>query len=130
MVAVPAPPASRPHQITLTSVKAGTRYQVIEQNTGETPGLGMLSPRDKPVVINVKGPSELRSSAVEHLRVQIDGIPFPIPSTVTGAMFVALPDTFTSPPAPTNSLSPTPVSKANKPSSTSPRASPPCAISK
>jgi len=99
-VVVPAPPASRPHQITLTSVKTGVRYQVIEQNTGEVPGLGMLSPRDKPVIINVKGPSELRSSAVEHLRVKIDGIPFPIPATVTGAMFVALPDTFTSPPAP------------------------------
>ena len=96
----PAPLASRPHQITLMSVKAGVRYQVIEQNTGEIPGLGVLSPRDKPVVINVKGPSELRSSAVEHLRVQIDGVPFPLPSTVTGAMFVALPDTFTSPPAP------------------------------
>ena len=47
----------------------------------------MLSPRDKPVVINVKGPSELRSSAVESLRVQIDGIPFPIPANLalTGA---------------------------------------------
>ena len=64
------------------------------------PGLGILSPRDKPVVINVKGPSELRSSAVEHLRVRIDGVPFPIPATVTGAMIVALPDTFTTPPAP------------------------------
>ena len=74
------------------------RYQVIELNTGESPGLGMLSPRDKPVLINVKGPSELRSSAVENLRVQIDGVPFPIPATVTGAMFVALPDTFTTPP--------------------------------
>lgn len=60
----------------------------------------MLSPRDKPVVINVKGPSELRSSAVESLRVQIDGIPFPIPAHVTGAMIVGLPDTFTSPPLP------------------------------
>ena len=60
----------------------------------------MLSPRDKPVVINVKGPSELRSSAVESLRVQIDGIPFPLPVNVTGAMYVALPDTFTTPPAP------------------------------
>lgn len=94
---VPTPPASRPHQITLTSVKAGVRYQLIELDTGEVPGLGMLSPRDKPVVINVKGPSELRSSAVEHLRVKIDGVPFPIPSSVTGAMYVALPDTFTSP---------------------------------
>jgi hypothetical protein len=62
-------------------VKAGVRYQVIELNTGEVPGLGMLSPRDKPVVINVKGPSELRSSSVEHLRVQIDGVPFPIPAS-------------------------------------------------
>lgn len=100
MAAVPAPPASRPHQITLTSVKAGIRYQVIEQDTGEVPGYGVLSPRDKPVVINVKGPSELRSSAVEHLRVQIDGVPFPVPAAVTGAMIVALPDTFTTPPAP------------------------------
>lgn len=115
VVAVPVPPASRPHQISLTSVKAGTRYQVIELNTGETPGLGMLSPRDKPVVINVKGPSELRSSAVENLRVQIDGIPFPLPSTVTGAMFVALPDTFTSPPAPKAVAAPAPVPKAPAP---------------
>ena len=115
MVAVPAPPASRPHQITLTSVKAGTRYQVIEQNTGETPGLGMLSPRDKPVVINVKGPSELRSSAVEHLRVKIDGIPFLIPATISGAMFVALPDTFTTPPAPKATPAPTPLPKAPGP---------------
>lgn len=113
MAAIPAPPASRPHQITLTSVKVGVRYQVIELNTGETPGFGILSPRDKPVVINVKGPSELRSSAVEHLRVKIDGLPFPIPATVTGAMFVALPDTFTSPPAP--QPVPTPAPKAPAP---------------
>ena len=95
----------------------GTRYQVIEQNTGEVPGLGMLSPRDKPVVINVKGPSELRSSAVENLRVQIDGVPFLIPPTVTGAMFVALPDTFTSPPAPKAVPVPTPAPKAPAPKS-------------
>jgi len=112
---VPAPPASRPHQITLTSVKAGTRYQVIEQNTGEIPGLGMLSPRDKPVVVNVKGPSELRSSAVENLRVQIDGVPFLIPATVNGAMYVALPDTFTSPPAPKGAAVPAPAPKAPTP---------------
>ena len=93
------PPASRPHQITLTSVRLGVRYQLIELNTGESPGYGVLSPRDKPVVINVKGPSELRSSAVENLRVQIDGVPYPIPATVTGAMMVALPDTSTTPPA-------------------------------
>ena len=117
MVAVSAPLASRPHQISLTSVKAGTRYQVIEQNTGEIPGLGMLSPRDKPVVINVKGPSELRSSAVENLRVQIDGVPFVIPATVTGAMYVALPDTFTSPPAPKAATVPAPVPKAPAPKS-------------
>ena len=109
---VPAPPASRPHQITLTSAKAGVRYQVIEQNTGEIPGYGMLSPRDKPVVINVKGPSELRSSAVEHLRVQIDGVPFPLPSAVTGAMIVALPDTFTTPPPPKAPATATPAPKA------------------
>jgi hypothetical protein len=118
---IPAPPASRPHQITLTSVKAGVRYQVIELNTGETPGLGMLSPRDKPVVINVKGPSELRSSAVEHLRVKIDGIPFPIPSTITGAMFVALPDTFTSPTGPPAAPVPTPAPKAPAPKAKSAR---------
>ena len=112
---VPAPPESRPHQITLTSVKTGVRYQVIELNTGETPGLGVLSPRDKPVVINVKGPSELRSSAVEHLRVKIDGIPFLIPATITGAMFVALPDTFTSPPGPKAAPTPVPVPKAPAP---------------
>ena len=77
----------------------------------------MLSPKDKPVVINVKGPSELRSSAVEHLRVQIDGVPFPIPSAVTGAMIVALPDTFTTPPAPKAAAAPTPASKAPAPKS-------------
>jgi hypothetical protein len=109
-----APPASRPHQITLTSVKAGVRYQVIELNTGETPGFGMLAPRDKPVVINVKGPSQLRSSAIEHLRVKIDGIPFPIPATITGEMVVALPDTFTSPPAPKAAPGPTPSPPAKK----------------
>ena len=114
MVVVPAPPASRPHQITLTSVKAGTRYQVIEQNTGEIPGLGMLSPRDKPVVVNVKGPSELRSSAVENLRVQIDGVPFLIPATVTGAMYVALPDTFTSPAVPKAAATPAPKAPTPK----------------
>jgi hypothetical protein len=96
-------------------VKAGVRYQVIEQNTGEIPGYGMLSPRDKPVVINVKGPSELRSSAVEHLRVQIDGVPFPLPAAVTGAMIVALPDTFTTPPPPKASPAATPAPKAPAP---------------
>ena len=70
----------------------------------------MLSPRDKPVVINVKGPSELRSSAVESLRVQIDGIPFPLPPHVSGAMIVGLPDTFTTPPAP----KPAPAAKGAK----------------
>ena len=75
----------------------------------------MLSPRDKPVVVNVKGPSELRSSAVEHLRVKIDGIPFPIPATITGAMFVALPDTFTSPPAPKAIPTPNPLPKPPSP---------------
>ncbi len=75
----------------------------------------MLSPRDKPVVINVKGPSELRSSAVENLRVQIDGVPFLIPANVTGAMFVALPDTFTSPPAPKAVEVPTPAPKVPAP---------------
>jgi hypothetical protein len=99
VVAVLAPPASRTHQITLSSVKTGIRYQVIELETGEVPGYGMLSPRDKPVVINVRGASELRSSAVEHLRVKIDGVPFPIPASVTGAMHVALPDALTGSPA-------------------------------
>ena len=85
---------------------------MIELNTGESPGYGMLSPRDKPVVINVKGPSELRSSAVEHLRVQIDGVPFPIPASGTGAMIVALPDTFTTPPPPKAPAAATPAPKA------------------
>jgi hypothetical protein len=114
VAAIPEPPASRPHQITLTSVKAGVRYQVIELNTGQTPGKGMLGPRDKPVVINVKGPSELRSSAIEHLRVKIDGIPFPLPATITGTMVVALPDTFTSPPIPKAAPGPTPSPPAKK----------------
>lgn len=97
------------------------RYQVIELNTGELPGLGMLSPRDKPVVINVKGPSELRSSAVENLRVQIDGVPFPIPPTVTGAIPVFLPDTFTSPPSPKGAPAPAPAPKAGGPKAKSAR---------
>lgn len=113
------PPASRPHQITLTSVKPGVRYQVIELNTGESPGYGMLSPRDKPAVINVKGPSELRSSAVENLRVQIDGVPYPIPASVTGAMFVALPDAPTTPPAP--KVQPSPAGQAAKGPAPKPR---------
>ena len=93
------------------------RYQVIELNTGESPGYGMLSPRDKPGVINVKGPAELRSSAVEHLRVQIDGVAFPIPPTVTGAMFVALPDTYTTPPPPKAAAAAGPAAKAPAPKS-------------
>jgi hypothetical protein len=72
----------------------------------------VLSPRDRPVVVNVKGPSELRSSAVEHLRVQIDGVPFPIPASVSGAMYVALPDTFTSPPAAKVASGPAPAAKS------------------
>ncbi len=114
--AVPAPPASRPRQITLTSVKVNIGYQVTELKTGKTPGRGMLSPRDKPVVINVKGPSMLSSDAVEHLRVKIDGIPFPIPANITGVMFVALqPETFTSPPGPPAAPVPTPAPKAPAP---------------
>lgn len=68
-------------------------------------------------MINVKGPSELRSSAVEHLRVQIDGVPFPIPATVTGAMIVALPDAFTTPPAP--KAAPTPAASPKAPAAKS-----------
>ncbi|MEN9536798.1 MAG: hypothetical protein RLZZ178_795 [Verrucomicrobiota bacterium] len=90
----------RPHQITLRSTKAGVQYQVIEQHTGEVPGRGVLSPRDKPVVINVKGPTELRSTFLEHLRVEIDGVPFPLPADVKGALPVFLPDPPTSPPTP------------------------------
>ncbi|MEY4307145.1 MAG: hypothetical protein RJA95_513 [Verrucomicrobiota bacterium] len=74
----------------------------------------MLSPRDKPVLINVKGPSELRSSAVEALRVQIDGVPYPIPAGVTGVMIVSLPDTFTKPPAPKPATTPPAPSAAPK----------------
>ncbi len=100
MVVPPVPPAGRPHQLTLRSTKAGVRYQVTELNTGEVPGLGVLSPRDKPVVINVKGPTELRATFVEHLRVEIDGVPFPMPASVAGAIPVFLPDLPTTPPAP------------------------------
>ena len=46
---------------------------MVELSTGEVPGLGVLSPRDKPVVINVKGATELRANFLEHLRVEIDG---------------------------------------------------------
>lgn len=110
---MPKPLASRPHQITLTSVKAGIRYQLNELDTGEVPGLGVLSPRDKPVVINVKGPTELRSSAIEHLRVHIDGVPYPLPSSVHGAIPVFLPDPFTVPPKPKAALvPPVPAPKA------------------
>jgi hypothetical protein len=94
------PRASRPHQITLSSVKSGVRYQVVELESGLSPGYGYLSPRDKPVVINVKGPSELRSNTVENLRVQIDGVPYPLPPSAVGATIVALPDPFTVPPVP------------------------------
>lgn len=60
----------------------------------------MLSPRDKPVVINVKGPTELRATFIEHLRVEIDGVPFPLPGSLKGALPVFLPDPQTAPPAP------------------------------
>ena len=93
-------PAGRPHQITLRSTKAGVRYQVVELLTGEVPGLGVLSPRDKPVVINVKGQTELRATFMEHLKVEIDGVPFPMPANVRGALSVFLPDPPTAPPAP------------------------------
>ena len=96
----PVPSASRPHQITLRATRSGVRYQVIETETGEVPGNGLLSPRDKPAVINVKGPSELRSSMVEHLRVEIDGVPFQLPPGAQGRAFVALPDPLTSPQPP------------------------------
>ena len=76
------------------------RYQLIELSTGEVPGLGVLSPRDKPPVINVRGLTELRSSAIEHLRVEIDGVPFALPAGLTGALPCFLPDPFTSPPIP------------------------------
>jgi hypothetical protein len=67
----------------------------------------VLSPRDKPVVINVKGPTELRSTFLEHLRVEIDGVPFLIPARYAGAVPVFLPDPTTTPPAPR----PAPASK-------------------
>ncbi len=107
MVVSPVSPASRPHQITLRATKAGVLYQVIEQQTGEVPGRGVLSPRDKPPVINVKGPTELRSNFIEHLRVEIDGVPFLMPPYIKGAVPVFLPDPPTTPPAPR----PVPASK-------------------
>jgi hypothetical protein len=91
----------------LRATKVGVQYQVIEQHTGEVPGRGVLSPRDKPPVINVKGPTELRSNFIEHLRIEIDGVPFVIPARYTGAVPVFLPDPMTSPPAPR----PVPASK-------------------
>ncbi len=84
----------------MRSTKSGVRYQVVELLTGEVPGLGVLSPRDKPVVINVKGPTELRATFLENLRVEIDGVPFPMPATVKGALSVFLPDPPTAPPVP------------------------------
>lgn len=62
----------------------------------------------------MKGPSELRSSAVEALRVQIDGVPYPIPAGVTGVMIVSLPDPFTKPPAPKPAAAPAPPAAAPK----------------
>ncbi len=99
-VAASLPPAGRPHQITLRSTRTGVRYQLIELSSGEVPGMGVLSPRDKPLVINVRGPTELRSSAIEHLRVEIDGVPFALPVRLAGALPCFLPDPFTSPPMP------------------------------
>ncbi len=84
----------------MRSTKSGVRYQVVELLTGEVPGLGVLSPRDKPAVINVKGPTELRATFLENLRVEIDGVPFPMPATVKGALSVFLPDPPTAPPVP------------------------------
>lgn len=81
---------------------------MVELSTGEVPGLGVLSPRDKPVVINVKGATELRANFLEHLRVEIDGAPFPIPADLKGALAVFLPDLPTSPPVPR----PVPTGKA------------------
>jgi len=60
----------------------------------------VLSPRDKPVVINVKGPTELRANFLEHLRVEIDGVPVPLPPGSKGAVSAFLPDPPTTPPAP------------------------------
>jgi len=97
MVVAPVLTAGRPHRITLRSTKVGVRYQVVELNTGEVPGLGVLSPRDKPAVINVKGPTELRSTFLEHLRVEIDGVPYPLPASLKGALPVFLPDPPTAP---------------------------------
>ena len=108
MVVSPVSPAGRPHQITLRATKAGVQYQILEQLTGEVPGRGVLSPRDKPVVINVKGPTELRSNFLEHLRVEIDGAPFLLPPYLKGAVPVFLPDPPTTPPAPR----PVPASKS------------------
>lgn len=97
---MPVASVSRPHQLTLRSTKAGVQYLVVEELTGEVPGRGVLSPRDKPVVINVKGPTELRSNFIEHLRIEIDGVPFPLPSYLKGAVPVRLPDLPTTPPKP------------------------------
>lgn len=52
------------------------------------------------MVINVKGPTELRATFIEHLRVEIDGVAFPLPGYLKGALPVFLPDPLTTPPAP------------------------------
>jgi hypothetical protein len=100
MAATPIPPAGRPHQITLRATKTGVQYHVIELSTGESPGLGVLSPRDPPVVINVRGRTELRSSSIENLRVSIDGVPYFLPGGLRGHQACFLPDLTTSPPPP------------------------------
>lgn len=95
-----AKPQGRPHVVVLTTLQPGTTYQLTETNTGEIRQSGTISPGNKEVRINIKGPFTLRSNAVEFLRVQIDGISFAIPDEAIGTLAVEFPDPETVPPPP------------------------------
>jgi hypothetical protein len=97
---VPPKPAGRPHQVRVTSTQKGVRYELREVNTSEVRSSGVLGPKDKEVLINVKGPTELRATNIEYLRVRIDGVPFLFPADALGEVPVNFPDVDTSPPPP------------------------------
>lgn len=90
----------RPHQIGITSTLPKVRFQLTEVVTGALRANIMLGPRDEEVLINVKGATMLNATAIEALRVQIDGRRFLFPADAIGATPVLLPDTATAPPLP------------------------------
>jgi hypothetical protein len=100
VVVLPPKPVGRPHQVGVTSTQKGVRYELREINTGEMRSSGVLGPKDKEVLINVKGPTELRATDIERLRVRIDGVPFLFPASAQGEVPVNFPDLETTPPIP------------------------------